>query len=191
MESRDPETTRSYCLFPSGARLMAVDVESVEAIMQAARLVRLPLCPHPVLGLCTYRGGLLPIIGTADGPVAQDKESGIRNSAVLILRTGGGPLGLRVDRSKIAVVEGCGAEGDGRIQETSPPPGILVAAGSIVWDGMSYPLLDPDRTWRAVRDRIERGYDAGRGIGMSGSGASAVTVATGNDHGMLAGGGAT
>ncbi len=178
MDNGDTGGPRAYCLFPFRARSLAVGVDAVEALVEADRLVRLPLCPGPVSGLCTYRGGLLPIIQPADDPEGWDEGPGARRPAVLVLRTGRGLLGLLIGRGDITVVEDCRADDVGDLTvveggESLLPEG-LVAAGSIVRDGTSYPLIEPHRTWTAVRELIARGYHDGRGPGAPAAGGVGV-----------------
>src|SRR5262245_8745680 len=133
MEPADTREATTYCLFPCRSRLLAVRIAAVEALMEAVRVVRLPLCPRPASALCAYRGGFLPIVRLTDdgeGWVAVPED---RRSAVLVLRTEHGPLGLLIDRGDIAVAENCRAdrEGDSSVREVeaSPLPEGLVVAG--------------------------------------------------------------
>lgn len=169
MRTDEPRGAKGYCLFPCGAGSLAVGVDAVEAVMEADRLVRLPLCPRPVFALCIYRGSILPIVGPVGDSKGWDGARGGRLPAVLVLRTGHGHLGLLIDRGALAVVEDCQVSGGDRREnaggEAWPLPEGLVAAGSIERDGLPHPVLDVDRTWKAMRSLIESGYDAGRGNG--------------------------
>lgn len=163
VETRGP---MAYCLFTCAAGRLAVGVDAVEAVVEADRLVRLPLCPPPVSALSIYRGGILPIAGPIDDPQGRDAAPRGRLPAVLVLRTSHGPLGLLIDRRALAVVEdgqlvGPAGHEAGRAGE-SPLPGGLVAGGSIELEGRPHPVLDVDRTWTSMRGMIEAGYGAGR-----------------------------
>jgi hypothetical protein len=160
MATVDSGGSRAYCLFAFGAKRLAVGVDAVEGFTEPARLVRLPLCPRIVAGVCTYRGGLLPVIEPAAGATGRP--------SVLILRTGHGLLGLLISRGETAVVEA----GDilGSEEGESPLPGGLVAAGAVERGGIACPVLDLDRTWAAVRRLISGGHDAGRSTGIATAG---------------------
>lgn len=160
MTTPDAGATRAYCLFPYQSRWLAVGVDAVEAVLEAPRLVRLPLCPRPPTSMCSHRGGILPVVEPTiegEGPVVASTG---RRPAVLVLRTARGPIGLLIDRAGVAVVEDgptAGAAGAATLPEG------LVAAGTIDRDGRSHAILDPDRTWMALRDLIDRGYGGDRG----------------------------
>lgn len=139
-------------------------VDAVEGILEAARIVRLPLCPRPVAGLCTYRGRILPVVRPADDCEGWAAGHPGRRATVLVLRTGQGLLGLLIDRDGIRIVADCevdggrGPDGEARASEG------LVVAGSIERDGKSHAVIDPDRTWSDLRSTIERGYGQSVGI---------------------------
>src|SRR5262245_15210354 len=99
MESVETPGTGAYCLFPYRSSVLAVGLAAVETLIEAARLVRLPLCPPPLSNLCPYRGGFLPVARLADDREvsAAGPGAGGRRPAVLVLRTGHGPLGLLID----------------------------------------------------------------------------------------------
>ena len=79
MESVGTPGTGAYCLVPCRSSVLAVSLAAVETIMEAARLIRLPLCPRPVTALCPYRGGFLPILGLADDHGARTVLCGLAN----------------------------------------------------------------------------------------------------------------
>jgi chemotaxis signal transduction protein len=158
MTTDTSRTMSAYCLFSCRARRLAVGVDAVEAVMEAGRVVRLPLAPRPVAGLCLYRGAILPVVDPADGPAGPDADREGCHPAVLVLRAGRGPLGLLTDRGALAIVETPRHAADG----AGPLPEGLVAAGAIERDGRTYAVLDIDRSWKALRDGIEVVYGAGR-----------------------------
>lgn len=162
-------SSRAYCLFPCRSRLLAVAVDAVEGILEAARLVRFPLCPWPVAGLCTYRGRILPVVRPADDCEGwAGGRPGLRPT-VLVLRTGHGHLGLLIDRDGIRIVADAEVDGGaGPVGGRAPlPPEGLVVAGTIDREGKSHAVIDPDRTWSALRSVIEGGYGAGLGVAAS------------------------
>jgi hypothetical protein len=161
MRPAEGEGTRTYCLFPYRSSLLAVRVEAVETVVEAARLVRLPLCPAPVLALCIYRNGLVPIHRPAGAGADWPAESPDRRRAVLVLRTPHGPLGLLIRRGEVAFVADGRAGGADDCGEPSPIAAGVVVAGALEHEGKAYAVLDPGRTWKAVREAIERGYGSG------------------------------
>jgi len=141
---------------------LAVRVDDVDAFLEADRFVRIPLAPRPVAGLCTYRGGVLPILDPAD-----DREgSGAGTFVVLSLRTRRGLLGLLVSRGEVVIVadgQGMGTGPDPAAEAGGAPlPQGLVAAGVIERDGETFPVIDPEGTWSRVREMIVDGYTSGR-----------------------------
>jgi hypothetical protein len=163
----------AYCLFHCGVGYLAVDVNSVEVVVEVHRLVRLPLCPRPVSALGIYRGGVLPIVEPIDDSSRVGAASAGQQPSVLVLRTGHGPLGLLIDRGSLAVVEDCRVAASGAVGaergEASALPGGLVAAGSIERDGSPHAILDVGRTWAALRGLVESGYGAYRGVPVVGT----------------------
>lgn len=176
METIDVRRPIAYCLFPSQSRFLAVSVDAIEGIIETARLVRLPLCPPPVSALCSYRGGVLPVVCLADE--CEDRIAERRGSrpTVLVLRTEHGNLGLLIDREDIAIVEDYQVHGTGNLAgdggEALPLPKGLIGVGSIERHGNSHAIIDPNRTWMALRSVIEQGYQAGLGIEGAAAGSS-------------------
>ncbi len=170
MTTPDARATRAYCLFPYRSRWLAVGVDAVETVLEAPRLVRLPLCPRPPTSMCSHRGGVLPVVEPAVEGEEPGEEPGGRRPAVLVLRTARGPIGLRIDRAGIAVVEDGPTAG---VAGAATLPDGLVAAGTIDREGRSHAILDPDRTWAALRALIDRGYAESRGsLDIQGDGSS-------------------
>lgn len=150
----DAQSPRCFCLFTGGSRPLGVDLEAVAEVVESARLVRVPLCPRPVLGLLTYRGKVVPVLGLGsadrDRPAADDGAG----HAFLVLRTAQGLWGLAIDRGGVLIEhapEALPFRGD-------PPPGGFAVAGAVDRGGVSHAILDPGRSWRGVRSEIERWY---------------------------------
>ncbi|QDV35814.1 chemotaxis protein CheW [Tautonia plasticadhaerens] len=163
-EPPEGRPSRAYCLFLSESRPLGVPLDAVAEVMEAGRLVRLPLCPGQVVGLCTYRGKIVPVVRPGDeggGPPGGGEGGG---RAVLILRTGRGLWGLSIDRGGVSVeVAGEGPAGEG------PPIGRgFVASGSVGRRGTSHAVLDPDRSWRGVKTEIDQWYADALGSGGDG-----------------------
>src|SRR5689334_3733156 len=90
-------------------RPLAVALHAVAEIVEVDELVRLPLCWPRVVGMCTYRRDLLPVINLlprpeADGPPASRQVPG--RGVVMLLRGEHGIWGLQIDRGGAVVVDG-------------------------------------------------------------------------------------
>lgn len=153
--SANDHTSRAFCLFFGGSRPLGVGLEIVAEVVESSRLVRVPLCPRPVLGLLTYRGKVVPILGL--GPADQDRhraDPGDDEQAFLVLRTGQGLWGLAIDRPGVQVE----ASSDPKPFDGPPPPGGFVVTAAVDHNGVSHAILDHDQTWRGIRSEVERWY---------------------------------
>lgn len=159
--------SRAYCLFLSESKALGVHLDVVAEVMEAGRLVWLPLCPRQVVGLCTYRGKIVPVVrpgGEGGGPSSGGAG---RERAVLILRAGHGLWGLSIDRGGVSVE----VAREGPVGAEPPIGRGFVASGSVGRGGVSHAILDHDRTWRGLKTEIDQWYaDA---LGSEGGGFSA------------------
>jgi purine-binding chemotaxis protein CheW len=158
LKTLEATVTQSWCLVRIDAQPFAVALATVAEIVEAEALVRLPLCSPQLLGLCPYRRDLLPVIALGRGPTAAPgPEEG--RPVVLILRSDHGLWGIKIDRGVVIV-------GDVGLAEQAPmapgPDGAIVI-GSITRGDASHSVLDPEATWRKVRDSIERRYKGDHG----------------------------
>lgn len=148
-------TPRAFCLFLGGSRPLGVGLEIVAEVVESSRLVRVPLCPRPVLGLLTYRGKVVPILGLGstdrDGHSADPAGPG---HAFLVLKTRHGLWGLAIDRPGVQVE----ASSEPKPFDGNPPPGGFVVNGAVDHDGKTHAILDHDQSWRGVRSEVERWY---------------------------------
>src|SRR5271154_934231 len=98
----EANAAHSWCLVRIDAQPFAVALSAVVEIVEAEELVRLPLCSPQVLGLCTYRRDLLPVIA-----LGQDRDTapapGEGRPVVLILRSEHGTWGIKIDRDVVIV----------------------------------------------------------------------------------------
>lgn len=148
MWAPDSATSGHLCLFTCGTRRFALPVAALEGMIEPGPLVRLPLAPARVLGLCSHRRQVLPVFrfdeeGAAGGPLA-----------VLLVRTDQGNWGIRADRQGVALIDGRvvsgGVEGPG-------------ATGTVLHEGRTHTYIDPERAWQALRGEVEREYASARG----------------------------
>jgi CheW-like domain len=151
--SNDPRASRPWCLFRIGTRAYAIGLEAVAEIIEAGGLVRLPLSPACVLGLCSFRRDVVPVVRLVEEPADAPGGDDARQT-ILILRTEQGTWGVKIERGGTVVVE---APLDDSVALTAEPAG-LAFLGAIRRAGMTYPAVDPERTWRRLREAVERSY---------------------------------
>jgi purine-binding chemotaxis protein CheW len=154
----EANSAQSWCLFRIEGRLFAVALTAVAEVVEAEHLVRLPLCSSQVLGVCTYRRDLLPVIALGHSPTAATGTAAGR-PMVLILRTEHGSWGIQIDRGLALVTQG-------PLDETGTlPAGPVggVAFGSITRGDATHVVIDAEATWRSVREAIECWYKEDRG----------------------------
>jgi chemotaxis signal transduction protein len=150
----DARRSHAWCLFRSLSQPYAVRLESVLEVVSVDRLVRFPLGPPELMGLCTIRRDVIPVIGLVDGrPAPVDAASG--TTAVLILQAGQGTWGVGINREGIAVVD--------QSADTSAEPGAESAeleegvAGIRKGDTI-YTVIHTEQAWASVRTTVERWY---------------------------------
>ena len=158
MKTLEATAAQSWCLVRIDAQPFAVALGAVAEIVEAEVLVRLPLCSPQVLGLCTYRRELLPVIALGQGPTAAPGRVEGRH-VVVILRGEHGMWGITIDRGVVIVAEG---PLDEQVPLPAGPDGAVVI-GSITRGDASHSVIDAEATWRNVRDTIESRYKGDRG----------------------------
>lgn len=153
----DPRPRPSWCLFQIEARPYAVGLESVAEIVEAESLVRLPLGSARILGLCNFRRDVVPVIALdAPASLASGGGQAVGRPIILVLKAEPGTWGLRIDRGGTTVAEAPLEESDdepGRVE-----PGAPVLRGT-VWRGeVAHAVLDPEATWRSLREALQRWF---------------------------------
>lgn len=156
MLTNETVPTQLWCLFKSDSRPFAVGVEAVAEVVEADKLVRLSLCPPEILGLCTVRRDIVPVLSLTPGPGAElhagsDTD---RRNIVLILHSEHGAWGIRIDREGTVVAEGVLDPAAGA---QAGPTGPAIA-GTLRRGDQSHAVIDPARTWRNVRENVEAWY---------------------------------
>lgn len=137
-------------VFRCRTRMYALPVSAVDAVIDSGPLVRLPLAPPRIIGLCAHRRQVLPVFLLAESGAG----SKTGDQVVVLLRSEQGTWGLQADRAGVTVVEGrvipAGADGPG-------------AVGTLAHEGHSVVVLDPETAWLALREEVEQWYAQARG----------------------------
>ena len=145
-----PPTTRPWCLFQSGPRAYAIGLESVAEVVGVERLVRLPHSPPRVVGLCTLRREVMPVIR-----FGLEVRSGSGGHTLLVLRSGQGPWALEVSSEGTTVAEDAL---EGIPPEPDPDCPGTTFLGTVRRGETTYAVIDPEATWRGVRAEVETWY---------------------------------
>ena len=151
----------ALCLFQCSGHPLAIRLESVAEVLEVNRIVRLPLAPAEILGLCILRREVIPVVAIR----RPERERSMRASTsalVLILRGDRGAWALKIDPTGTIVAT----------EQTVAPPldmdvgSSLVQRGTLSRHGMNYAVIDHDATWRSLKERIEGAYlsDWGRDV---------------------------
>jgi purine-binding chemotaxis protein CheW len=150
---------------------MAVSVESVAEVLETETLVRLAWSPPQVVGLCSYRREVVPVVGlrplpggigeallrgpdqtAATDPAGEKLGSDDRTGGVvLILRTDQGAWGIRVDSENTIMSRESPEYHSPRISANGP-----VLIGVVRRAGTCYGILDAEATGRGLRSAIGR-----------------------------------
>jgi CheW-like domain len=152
------EPSNAYCLLPGRSRSLAVSLDAVVGLVEAGRIIRLPLCPTPVVGLCMSRGGFMPVLRPIECADADDRRAleADRAETILVLRTPRGDIGLLIRREGVSIAENCVV----RTTEPRTLPMGFIASGSIERDGATLAVIDPARSWQGVRTLLDGWYAA-------------------------------
>src|SRR5262249_54080657 len=147
-----------WCLFQIDGRSLAIALSAVAEVIEAEQLVHLPLCSDQVLGVCTYRRDLLPVIALGRAP-ASAAGSAAGRPVVLILRGEHASWGVQIDRGMASVAQGPLDE-PGALA-AGPDGGVV--SGTITRGDTTHLVLDAEATWRRVREAVEGWYKGDRG----------------------------
>jgi chemotaxis signal transduction protein len=152
---------------------MAAPAESVAAVLEMDRLVRLAWSPPRIVGLCPFRGEVIPIVrlrtpssgvgiglaGGSAGAAGSDSVAAsvadsiqVRN-VLLILRSARGAWGVVSDSAWTIMSQECPQAHPPRQDDDGP-----VLVGVIEHAGILYEILDPEATWQSLRSAILRWY---------------------------------
>jgi purine-binding chemotaxis protein CheW len=124
----------------------------VAEVVEVDRLVPLPLCPPRVLGLCSLRRKVIPVVGLGRAEAGPAGAPGPK-VLVLVLRTARGTWGARIDGEGTAVAEEP-LDPDLPFEEGAG----LTFLGTVRRDDLAYAVIDPEATWRDLRGGVEHWY---------------------------------
>lgn len=149
-EHSPPAEVRHWCLFQGARRAYAVGLEVVAEVVEVDRLVRLPHGPSQVLGLCTLRREVVPVVRL--GPDGPSRTPGPGAGLVLVLRTSRDTWAVPIGGEGTAVVEG-------PLETTCPNPDPatpwLSPLGTVRRGAVAHVALDAETTWARVRAAAE------------------------------------
>jgi len=145
--------TRPWCLFHCGGTTYALGLESVCEVIEVERLVPLPLSPPRVLGLCNFRREAVPVVALGGAGDEPEEESG--RNLVVILRTSQGHWALRIAPGGTVVGQGVL---EGPASKGADGPTVPVRLGTVRHGETAYVAIDPEATWKSVREQVEGWY---------------------------------
>jgi purine-binding chemotaxis protein CheW len=157
-------------------------MQFVAEVIETDKLVRLAWSPPRVVGLCSYRREVIPIVTlgafTCDGRVelpGRGKPVGASSVSwaqvdidqptrfvVLIVKTEHGIWGIRVESENVIMSQEPANQDVRRMNANGP-----VFVGTVHHEGTCYEILDAEATWRGLRSAVGRW--AGRIGGSSAS----------------------
>ena len=161
-----PLLKRPWCLFQSGASAYAVRLETVAEVVEVERLVRVPLAPPRIVGLCTLRRDVIPVVELGESAIEPSADLFCTKTIVLMLRTTRGIWGVRVNAEGTMVTEENMDEFDTAENSPARPKGTRLATlrkGTVL-----YNVIDPETTWQDVRGSVESWYQVNQGVERAG-----------------------
>jgi chemotaxis signal transduction protein len=160
-----------FFLFRGDAGPMAISVESVAEVLETDTLVPLAWSPPQVIGMCSYHREVVPVVTLSPLP-RDDGEEPLRGQdptipidatgdmigidernrcVVLILKTEHGAWGIRVDAENTIMSRESPECHSPRMSANGP-----VLIGIIRLEGICYPIIDAEATWRGLRSAVVR-----------------------------------
>jgi chemotaxis signal transduction protein len=151
----EPNQPMAWCLFTSQSRPFAVQLDSVSEVVRVDRLVRLPLSPARLVGLCTLRRDVIPVFrpfsDQSETPGSSEEKTSEEKTIVLILRVARGNWGFLIDPGGVQIHQ-CLPEEIVRF-EIGEHSKRMIQAGSL------YSILDPEETWQELPTSVEFSYN--------------------------------
>lgn len=149
------KSTGAWCLFRSFQQPYAIPLEYVSEVVSVESLVRLPLGPPELLGLCVIRRDVIPVVGLIDGRPAAEAGVNQGASAVLVIRAEHETWGIGISREGIIVDDQEPGEDESALAAGFSP---RVLEESIRRGDTNYAAIEPEALWRSVRGLVERWY---------------------------------
>lgn len=160
--------TRAWCLFESLGGSYAVDLETVLEVLEVDELVRLPLRPPSIFGLCLLRRDVVPVVNVASGIELRDGlASAVAEGpqTVLVLAgEAGAPIGVPIRRES-TIVTGEPPDDWGLALSEAPDALAPGADGWVRRGDATYTVIDPVRAWHDLRSSVKRWHGLGTGVG--------------------------
>jgi purine-binding chemotaxis protein CheW len=125
----------------------------VAEVVEPERLVDLPLRSPGVLGLCTLRREVLPVIDLEETGSEVPASASPTRRLVLVLRTSHGAWGVRIDPEGTVVAHEAPLALPPSENESGPVVVATVRRGE-----SSHAVIDPEATWRKLRRGVEDFY---------------------------------
>jgi len=149
----EPRRCHAWCLFRCMNRPYAVPLECVSEVVAVDRLIDLPLGPPELIGLCTIRREVIPVIALVDGHPAEVQHADGMN-AVLVLQAAQGIWGVAINRVGVSIVEETPGEGDSdSLSEEAVGSSVGIRKGDTF-----YTIIYPEKAWASARASAERWY---------------------------------
>jgi chemotaxis signal transduction protein len=146
-------------------------MQFVAEVIETDKLVRLAWSPPRVVGLCSYRQEVIPVVAlgalACDGRVelpAGGKQAGTRRVSwapagidqptrfvVLIVKTEHGIWGIRVGSENVIMSQQPVDQDVRRMNADGP-----VFVGTVQHEGSCYEILDAEATWHGLRSAVGR-----------------------------------
>jgi purine-binding chemotaxis protein CheW len=165
------EPKQWFCFFRCDAGPLAVAVESVAGVLETDTLVRLPWSPPQIVGMCSCRRDVVPVVflgppKNGSGDLRCDRpdraaaidtirqKSGLDGRArtvVLVLKTGHGAWGICVEPETTVLRQESPEILAPRMDATGP-----VVIGSVGFAETRFGILDAEATWRGLRSSVAR-----------------------------------
>ncbi len=134
----------AWCSFSTLGKTFTVRLESVCQVVQVDRLIRLPLSPPRLLGLCKLGRDVIPVFVPLATPIELSSSPG-QMHRVLVLRAAKGQWGFLVDPGGVHIRED--------LTQQTNPDGSANPVATIPSDSDSL-LLDPEATWQELKSLI-------------------------------------
>ena len=101
-EAADAAGDRELMVFWVADELYAVDIDEIQEIMKVPEITAVPRVDSSVLGIISLRGTVVPLLDLRR-VLGLDVHDLTRQARILVIKAGGDPIGLVVDRASNVV----------------------------------------------------------------------------------------